>query len=573
MSLRRLFASFCIAVALTFTLVMWADEPPSPPVAPAPAPVPEAAVPEPAPAPAPSLPATEGGVPALPPLREIGRASPAVEAETGAAPAVEAPASSDEAKPAPRRRPTDAMVVFNRDGTLPAGSYVEALVSIGGSSTALGDVSDAVVSIMGDSKTEGDVGDAVVSIFGNSRVNGKAGTVVAVFGGIELGPKADVRDVVSIGGPIKRDPAAKVRGQSQEIGFMGDLPDFTGFRAWVRHALFLGRPLAIGDHLGWAWLIAAGFLAFYVLIAVLFAPGVERCVQTLQTRPGRTIVAALLATLLTPILSLILAVTVIGPFVAFIAVVVAVAFGKAALLSWMGRWVLIGMEPGSRAYAALSVVVGGALLSLLYLIPLFGFVFWKLAGTLALGMAVYTLILVSRRDRPARAGAVPAAAAAGFVAPGASVGAGDASTTVPLEPEAVPALRLPPTALTAALPKAGFGIRLAALAIDLLLFAIVTSTLSLGSFFLLLLATYGAVMWKLKGTTIGGIVFNLRVVRVDDRPVDWATSIVRALACFLSLFAAGLGFLWIAIDDDRQGWHDKIAGTVVVRVPPGTSLV
>jgi uncharacterized RDD family membrane protein YckC len=55
--------------------------------------------------------------------------------------------------------------------------------------------------------------------------------------------------------------------------------------------------------------------------------------------------------------------------------------------------------------------------------------------------------------------------------------------------------------------------------------------------------------------------------------VDWATSIVRALGCFLSLFVVGLGFLWIAIDDERQAWHDKIAGTVVVRVPRSVPLV
>jgi uncharacterized RDD family membrane protein YckC len=35
----------------------------------------------------------------------------------------------------------------------------------------------------------------------------------------------------------------------------------------------------------------------------------------------------------------------------------------------------------------------------------------------------------------------------------------------------------------------------------------------------------------------------------------------------------GLGFLWIAIDSERQSWHDKIAGTVVVRAPKGVSLL
>jgi uncharacterized RDD family membrane protein YckC len=36
---------------------------------------------------------------------------------------------------------------------------------------------------------------------------------------------------------------------------------------------------------------------------------------------------------------------------------------------------------------------------------------------------------------------------------------------------------------------------------------------------------------------------------------------------------AGLGFFWIAFDHERQAWHDKIAGTVVVRVPKTVPLV
>ncbi len=90
---------------------------------------------------------------------------------------------------------------------------------------------------------------------------------------------------------------------------------------------------------------------------------------------------------------------------------------------------------------------------------------------------------------------------------------------------------------------------------------------------LLVLGVYGAVMWKLRGSTIGGIVFDLRVVRLDGREIDWETAIVRALGCFLSLTVAGLGFIWIAFDHNNQAWHDKIAGTVVVRVAKGTPLV
>jgi uncharacterized RDD family membrane protein YckC len=119
-----------------------------------------------------------------------------------------------------------------------------------------------------------------------------------------------------------------------------------------------------------------------------------------------------------------------------------------------------------------------------------------------------------------------------------------------------------------------------ALFIDALIIGVVVRLLldwhddgSANRIFLLGLAVYGAVMWKVKGTTIGGIVFDLRVARLDSRPLDWPTVCVRALGCVLSLCALGLGFIWIAVDSGRQAWHDKLAGTIVVRVPKGTPLV
>ena len=128
--------------------------------------------------------------------------------------------------------------------------------------------------------------------------------------------------------------------------------------------------------------------------------------------------------------------------------------------------------------------------------------------------------------------------------------------------------------VTAALPRAGFWIRMAALLIDILLVVFLTGMLHHShDLELVVLAAYGAMMWKLRGATVGNIVFDLQVVRLDGRAIDWETAIVRALSCFLSLIVAGLGFIWIAFDGNNQAWHDKIAGTVVVRVPKGVSLV
>ncbi len=70
---------------------------------------------------------------------------------------------------------------------------------------------------------------------------------------------------------------------------------------------------------------------------------------------------------------------------------------------------------------------------------------------------------------------------------------------------------------------------MAALLIDVLLVGVLLHVLGLPiTLELLVLAAYGAVMWKLRGSTVGGIVFDLRVVRLDGRAVDWETAIIRA---------------------------------------------
>jgi uncharacterized RDD family membrane protein YckC len=134
-----------------------------------------------------------------------------------------------------------------------------------------------------------------------------------------------------------------------------------------------------------------------------------------------------------------------------------------------------------------------------------------------------------------------------------------------------------------ALPRAGFWIRTGAMMIDLVIIGTLLGVVNeilpralrvhMPAGLLLSAAAYAAVMWKVKGTTIGGIICGLKVARLDDRPIDWATAIVRALGCFVSLTVAGLGFIWVAFDDQRQSWHDKIGGTIVVKAPKGSALV
>ena len=87
------------------------------------------------------------------------------------------------------------------------------------------------------------------------------------------------------------------------------------------------------------------------------------------------------------------------------------------------------------------------------------------------------------------------------------------------------------------------------------------------SMFFLLLLTYHIGFWTWKGTTVGGIICQLRVVRVDGAPLRFADALVRGLSSIFSLAVLGLGCLWILRDPDRQAWHDRIAGTFVIKVP------
>jgi uncharacterized RDD family membrane protein YckC len=72
--------------------------------------------------------------------------------------------------------------------------------------------------------------------------------------------------------------------------------------------------------------------------------------------------------------------------------------------------------------------------------------------------------------------------------------------------------------------------------------------------------------WTLRGQTPGMIPLNLRVVKAADgtRP-DWVSSLLRYVGLIISFAVIFLGVIWVAFDARKQGWHDKLASTFVVR--------
>jgi uncharacterized RDD family membrane protein YckC len=580
---RQILLGAACAACLTLTLAARA-QPPAP-AAPA---APEKPATPAAEAPAPAVPAT------TPP--------PATAPELAAVAPVAAPEAKKDGEESPRRTRRSRSPRSDKDRVSVMGeTHVEAGEVIQG----------AVVGVMSDVKIDGEVTGDAVAVMGDNRINGSvAGNAVAVLGDIFLGPKSKVGGhIVCVGGTVHRGPGAEVGGTIVKKSVGGNKKFGPGFDQWWSDSVKPGRLLGFTPGFKWSWVITFFLTAFYVVLALVFPGGVRRTGDMLVRRPIAVIMAGMLSIIALPVLFILLLVTVIGIPVALLVlplgVVLAVLFGKAALYGRVGR----GLT-ADKFHPALAVLTGAVLFLLLYLVPIAGLMLSLVTSFLGFGCAITALSNTDKTSAPPAPppaptpvppvapppAPMPMPMAAEVTAPPMSLGAppgtpagappafatGPAGVPPPVETTgAVPAAGFaPPPApaatsipvAAAAMPRAGFWIRLAALFIDGVIIGACFGPW-IGPGVLPVLALYGALMWKFRGTTVGGIVCGLQVVRLVDRPIDWPTAVVRSLACFLSLAVAGLGFVWVVFDDEKQSWHDKIAGTTVVRPTKRVSLV
>lgn len=67
------------------------------------------------------------------------------------------------------------------------------------------------------------------------------------------------------------------------------------------------------------------------------------------------------------------------------------------------------------------------------------------------------------------------------------------------------------------------------------------------------------------GQTPGKMLFGLRVIQISGEKMNIGIAFLRWVGCLVSGLVFLLGFIWIAFDRRKQGWHDKIAATLVIR--------
>jgi uncharacterized RDD family membrane protein YckC len=111
--------------------------------------------------------------------------------------------------------------------------------------------------------------------------------------------------------------------------------------------------------------------------------------------------------------------------------------------------------------------------------------------------------------------------------------------------------------------RAGFGIRFLAALIDGIILMLLSRIFgNVGTFFAVL---YTIIFWVGQSATPGKMICNLKIVRTDGEKLTITDALIRYICYWVSAIPLFAGFVWIILDDQKQGWHDKLAGTYVIK--------
>jgi uncharacterized RDD family membrane protein YckC len=78
-------------------------------------------------------------------------------------------------------------------------------------------------------------------------------------------------------------------------------------------------------------------------------------------------------------------------------------------------------------------------------------------------------------------------------------------------------------------------------------------------------AGYFLFFWSLSGQTLGKLLTGSRVVDRRGRALGFGRAALRLVATLVAALPLGAGFIGLWTDPERRGWHDRLAGTKVIR--------
>ena len=406
-----------------------------------------------------------------------------------------------------------------------------------------------LVLVRGHAKIDGTVNGDCVLVGSEADISGTInGDTVSVASNLRFSPGTVVNgDFVSTVSTISGASDVHVNGERINLDFLP--PDtLLGFGKWFSGTVLLLRPMSPDSFT--SWFGALFVLAVCLGVGALFPRLLADTGKVLQERTPASLLSGLAIVPAAALFCFLLLITVLGIFVIPFVVAILVVFsliGNAAVFQAIGQRLAPKLEQQKHG-VLLWIALGAVVCWIIYCIPVIGF----LAGSLVFlaGLGAFSLYVVDR----ARA------------TPAARLNAPAKALTEPRR-ESAP---VRPAATLATATMVDFWRRLGANLIDLvvlysLLYFTGISRILVPAW---VLYRFGMYIWR--SATLGEIVLNLRVEKLDGGGLigDYGTALVRALSSLLSLLPLGLGFLWVLFDPQRQTWHDKISGSVVVTVAP-----
>lgn len=464
------------------------------------------------------------------------------------------PPAAQEAEPAPAPKTNEVVAVMAVERETPPPKRSSSSRRRSSSRTTYEDI--VMVGGVPVTIKAGETARDVVVVGSNVDVDGSIqGELVVVLGNVRIGPAGRVADgPVIIGGDLHTEPGAKI-GVNPTVLSLAALGGVTNVlnpslveasKRWVSEGALRIRPLP--HALPLAWIVAGFMLGFFVLVGLIFQRPVAASVAILDDRPGSALLSGLLVGFFSVLLVLLLFISIVGwvllPFVVC-ALAACAIIGKVAVYRYAGQ--ALGSQLGVQFLQnpLVALVAGTLIFYLCYAVPVLGAVVWLMVLPLGLGSVIMATLGRRRSAESATADGMPFDGT-----PGAS--------------------QVPPLLL----PRVGFWMRFLATFLDFMLVGLVMAMIAgRPQWFLLAWAVYHLALWSWKGTTVGGVIVGLRIVRLDGSAINFPVAAVRLLGGFFSAALFFLGFFWAGWSADRQSWHDKIAGTVVVRAPRATPLL
>ena len=404
-----------------------------------------------------------------------------------------------------------------------------------------------VVVIRGHARIDGTLNGDLVLVGSDAKMKGTAnGDFVSIASSIAFESGSILNgDFVSVLSVIHDASQATFNGDRLNLDLLSP-HTLRGLGDWFSSTVLFLRPMSPWSPVSWA--VALGVLVFCLAIGGVFPKLLTGTGLILRERAPASFLSGVAIVPAAALFCFLLMLTVVGILAIPLVVAALLVFaliGNAAVFNLIGE--SVAPKLGQKPYALYLWTTMGALICwILYCIPVIGFV----AGSVVFlaGLGAFTIHILERSRVAPPAHSVPG--------------------TQPTFPGA-PALATPVAATVSAdrvYPQ--FWARLGANLIDLALLYAILDSLRLTRILIPAWVLYRFAMYVWRSTTLGGIVLNLQVQKLDGTTIagDYSTALIRALSSLLSLLPICLGFIWILFDPQRSTWHDKISGTRVVQL-------